>query len=297
MSVPRAAAAELPVSSGLSDYMTLSKMRLNTLVVVTTLGGVWIGSGGTASWSLILQTVIATGLVAVGASALNQVMEIGRDARMHRTMGRPLPSGRMHTAEALSFGVGCSVAGLAWLAASVNLLAMALAAITLLTYLAVYTPMKGRSAYNTLVGAVPGAVPPLIGWAAAGNGLDAGAWVLFAILYLWQIPHFLSIAWLFREDYARAGFVMLPGVDRDGISTGRQAVLHTVALVIVSLFATTTGIAGVVYAVGALVVGGWFAWVALGFARRRSGETARVLLRASLVYLPVLFTLMALDLN
>lgn len=284
---PRAAAA---------DWLVLCKPRLNSLVVATTLGGAWLGSRGQAPAALLIHAVGGTALTACGASALNMVMERRTDALMERTRDRPVPAGRIAPADGVVFGSALTAAGIAWLALGTNLLAAVLAALTLLVYLAVYTPLKGRSASNTLVGAVPGALPPLIGWAAAGRGLDAGGWTLFAVLYLWQIPHFLSIAWLYREDYRRAGLVMMPGVDGDGEAAGRHALHYALALVPVPLFALSAGLAGgAVFAAGAVLLGLGYASAAWTFSRVRTDERARRLLRASLLYLPLLFVLMGLD--
>lgn len=284
-----------PPGASAADWLVLCKPRLNSMVVATTLGGAWLGSGGRAEALLLVHAVAGTALTACGASALNMVLERRTDALMERTRNRPLPTGRLRPAEAVLFGTILSGAGLAWLALGTNLLATALAAATLVIYLFVYTPLKFRSASNTLVGAVPGAVPPMIGWAAAGNGLGAGAWVLFGVLYLWQIPHFLSIAWLYREDYRRAGLVMLPGIDGDGASAGRHSVLYAVSLLPVSLFAFVTGLAGPRYAAGAAVLGLAFIAVTVRFARERTDARARRLLHASLLYLPLLFLCMGLD--
>ena len=296
MSAPPAAgiAVARPRASA-GDFVVLCKPRLNSMVLVTTLGGAWLGSAGTAPASVLVHAAVGTGLAACGASALNMVMERHTDGMMLRTRDRPLPAGRLRPAEAALFGAALSLAGLAWLALGTNLLATALAAVTLLTSLAIYTPMKGRSACNTLVGAVPGAVPPMIGWAASGQGLDSGAWVLFSILYLWQIPHFLSIAWLHREDYRRAGLVMLPGLDGDGGAAGRQAVRYAAALALVSLFVPAAGLAGGAYAAGALLLGAGYVAASAAFSRSRTDGRARLLLRASLAYLPLLFLLLGLD--
>jgi protoheme IX farnesyltransferase len=287
-----AAAARAPIA----DWVALCKPRLNSLVIATTFGGAWIASRGDAPASLLLHATGGTALAACGASALNMVLERRTDALMRRTRERPVPAGRLGAPEAAIFGAVLAAAGIAWLAAATTLLAAALAALTLLSYLAVYTPLKGRSAANTLVGAVPGALPPLIGWAAAGRPLDGGAWVLFTALYLWQIPHFLSIAWLHREDYARAGLVMLPGVDGDGEAAGRHAVRYALALVLLPFLAPTTGLAGgALFAVGAAALGLAYAAAAWAFLRVRSDARARLLLRASLVYVPALFALLVLD--
>jgi protoheme IX farnesyltransferase len=281
--------------SGVADWAVLCKLRLNSMVVATAFGGAWLGSGGDAPAALLLHAAGGTALTAFGASAVNMVMERRTDALMVRTRNRPVPAGRIAPAEGALFGAFLAAAGLAWLALGTNLLATALAAVTLATYLAVYTPMKLRSAGNTLVGAVPGAVPPMIGWAATGRGLDAGAWVLFGILYFWQIPHFLSIAWLYRDDYRRAGFVMLPGVDGDGAAAGRHAVRYAAALVLVSLFVPAAGLAGPLYAAGAALLGAGFLGAAISFARERTDARARRLLHASLLYLPLNFLCLGLD--
>jgi len=281
--------------AGPADYLEVSKPRLTALVLATTLTGAWLGSGGAAAPGFLLQTVLATALVAAGASALNQLAERRADALMRRTANRPLAAGRMQPAEALAFGLGTIAAGLAWLAAATNLAAAALAAFTAAAYVLVYTPLKSRTTLNTLVGAVPGALPTLIGWAAARGRVDGGAWVLFSILYLWQIPHFLSIAWLYREDYARAGMRMLPVVDPAGGATGRQALLHAAGTVLVSLTAFSEGLAGGTYLAGAVLLGAAFLGAAGAFAFRRSDGRARALMRASLLYLPLLLGLMAFD--
>jgi protoheme IX farnesyltransferase len=298
VSAPRAGSADLALEhprAAAGDWIVLCKLRLNSMVVATTFGGAWLGSGGKAPVSLLVSAVAGTALTACGASALNMVLERRTDALMERTRNRPIPAGRIQPAEAALFGAILSAGGLAWLALGTNLLAASLAVLTLATYLLVYTPMKFRSASNTLVGAVPGAVPPMIGWAAAGNGLDAGAWVLFGVLYLWQIPHFLSIAWLYREDYRRAGLVMLPGLDRDGAAAGRHAALYAAALGLVSLFAPAAGLAGGWYAAAAVLLGSAFLAAAVSFARSRTDGRARRLLHASLAYLPLLFLCMGLD--
>ncbi|HEU4395331.1 MAG TPA: heme o synthase [Planctomycetota bacterium] len=294
--VERAGVEAAGARATVGDWVTLCKPRLNAMAVATTLGGAWIGSRGDAPAALLVHAVGGTALAACGASALNMVMERRSDALMRRTRERPVPAGRLGATEAAVFGALLGAGGIAWLAAATTLLAAALAALTLLSYLAVYTPLKGRSATNTLVGAVPGALPPLIGWAAVGRELDAGAWVLFTALYLWQIPHFLSIAWLHREDYARAGLVMLPGVDGDGEAAGRHAVRYALMLVLLPFLAPATGLAGgALFAVGAALLGAGYAAAAWGFLRVRSDARARTLLRASLLYVPALFALLVLD--
>lgn len=282
-------------SSTLADYAALSKPRLNTMVLATTLGGAWLAGGGNAPGLLLAHAVLGTGCVAVGASALNQVMERVTDGRMLRTATRPLPAGRLHPADAMAFGLLAIVGGVLWLAVATTALAAFLAGLTAATYLLVYTPMKARSAGNTLVGAVPGALPPVIGWTAVSGEMGAGAWFLFAVLYLWQIPHFLAIAWLYRRDYEQAGLVMLPSVDEDGSATARHAVTHAVALLLASLFPLPAHGAGTLYGIAAVVLGTGYIAAALYFRARRTDRSARILLRASLIYLPLLFGVLVMD--
>jgi len=275
-----------------ADWLELAKPRITVMVVFTALVGFVTGS--TASpWTLLLAAALAgTGLVAAGASVLNQVMERDTDALMLRTRTRPIPSGRIRPGEARVFGALLTATGLVVLVGLCGPLAAAVALATWVSYLFAYTPLKRRTPLATLVGAVPGALPPVIGWAAARDRLDAGAFVLFAILFLWQVPHFLAIAWLYREDYARAGFPMLPVLDREGSFTGRQAVLHSLALLLVSLAPTAAGLAGLAYAAGALVLGVALTLLALRLARARDLVAARGLFLASVVYLPALSSLL-----
>jgi heme o synthase len=277
-----------------SDFVTLAKVRVNTLVLVTTGLGYLLARRRVEPW-VLLPAIVGTGLVAAGASAFNQIWERDLDARMRRTAHRPLASGRMDLAPALFFATAASVLGIAELALAVNALAAAIAGATLLLYVLVYTPMKRVTSLATVVGAVPGALPPVIGWAAAGGGISAGAWVLFAILFFWQMPHFLSIAWLYREDYGRAGFPMLPVVEPDGASTGRQAALYALTLVPVSLALSALGVTRAAYSAGAIILGAAFTGAAVAFAWRRSARTARWLFTASIVYLPALLLLAFFD--
>ncbi len=276
------------------DFLELTKPRLSSFVLLVVALAAWLGSAGTISPATLLLAVLGTGLVAGGANALNMVLERDLDARMARTAGRPLPSGRLEPAEAACFGAAITALGLLLLAGTTPLAAL-LAALTSASYLLVYTPLKRKTTLNTHIGAVPGALPALIGWAAARGTLDPAAWTLFALVYLWQLPHFLAIAWLYRDDYARGGFRMLPSADPDGIATGRQAVLGAAALVPASLLPTLAGLSGAAYFAGALLLGAWFVRRAVAFALRRTGTTARGLLRASLVYLPAILALMFLD--
>src|SRR6059036_619209 len=240
----------------LADYWTLTKPEVNFLILITTFAGFYLASPA-SHWRILLlfNTLLGTMLVASGAGTLNQYIERRFDAQMRRTAGRPLPAGRIHPSLALWFGVVLSIAGGFYLALLVNLPASVLALLTLGTYLLLYTPLKRKTPLCTLVGAFPGAVPPLIGWAAARGGLNGEAWVLSGILFLWQFPHFLAIAWMYREDYARAGLLMLPVVEPDGRLTGQQIVVYTLMLLPVSLIPGALGISGKIYLYGALVLG------------------------------------------
>lgn len=295
--LPRATSRVLavPASTRATDFVALAKPRLNFLVVVSALAGYVMAGGDTFDVLRVLCTVIGTGLVAGGASAFNQIIERDADALMKRTQLRPLPDHRLQFGEALVFGCALSLAGLLMLAAGANVLSAAVAFTTLVIYAAVYTPMKRRTSFATVVGAIPGALPPVIGWTAAQNSIDLGAWVLFGIVFLWQLPHFLAIAWIYRDDYARAGFPMLPVVEPDGRSTARQAVLYAVAVLPLSLAPTLVSMTGTTYFVGALALGVLFVWLALRFAASRSIPDARRLFFGSIIYLPLLWVLMIAD--
>jgi protoheme IX farnesyltransferase len=275
-----------------TDFVALAKPRLNLLVVASSLAGYVMGGGDTSNAVLVVFTVVGTALVAGGASAFNQVIERNPDSLMRRTRMRPVPDGRLQPGESLVFATALSVFGLLTLAAGVNLLSAAVALTTLLTYALIYTPLKRRSSFSTVVGAIPGALPPVIGWAAARDGLSNGAWVLFGIVFLWQLPHFLAIAWIYREDYARAGFPMLPVIEPDGRSTARQAVFYCAALLPVSLAPTLLGMTNTAYFVAALVLGLLFLGLTLTFARTRALVDARRLFFGSIIYLPILWILM-----
>lgn len=286
-------AVALPAARGrASDFIALAKPRLNFLVVVSAVAGYVMAGGDTSNAVRLMLTIVGTGLVAGGASAFNQVIEREPDGLMRRTRMRPVPDGRLQPGESLVFAAATSLAGLAILGAGVNLLSAAVALATLLTYAVVYTPLKRRSPLSTVVGAIPGALPPVIGWAAARDSLSQGAWVLFGIVFLWQLPHFLAIAWIYREDYARAGFPMLPVIEPDGRSTGRQATLYCAALLPVSLAPTLIGMTGTVYFVGALILTLLFLGLTLRFARTRAVPDARRLFFGSIIYLPLLWILM-----
>jgi protoheme IX farnesyltransferase len=288
-------ASVLPLArASAADWLELTKPRITLLVVFTALVGFVTATSGSPWTGLLLAALSGTGLVAAGASVLNQVMERATDGLMHRTQGRPIPAGRIRPAEAGLFGTLLTLAGLAILATLCGPLAALVAFSTWASYLFVYTPLKRRSHLATIVGAVPGALPPVIGWAAASGSLEPGAFILFAIVFLWQIPHFLAIAWLYRDDYERGGFPMLPVIDREGRLTGRQAVLHSVALLVVSLAPVAAGLGGTLYLAGALVLGVGLTLAALRLARARDLAAARVLFLASLLYLPALTSLLLL---
>jgi heme o synthase len=285
-------------SNVLLDYWELTKPEINLLIGITAAAGFWIGSPAVSPhfpWMPFLHTLLGTVFVASGAATLNQLMELQYDAQMRRTARRPLASGRIAPSHALWFGVLSSVCGVVYLAISTNALASLLAALTLLSYLFLYTPLKRIAPLCTLVGAVPGAAPPLIGWAAACGHLDAAAWVLFAIVFLWQFPHFMSIAWMYREDYGRAGYLVLPASELRDRFVAWQCLLPALGLFVVAIVPALRGQSGVVYFAGALVLGGVFLYYSARFALQRSVASARQLLFASILYLPVLFALLALD--
>ena len=276
----------------IGDFVALTKPRLNFLVVASSAAGYYLGAPTPLDWTAMMFAVAGTALVAGGAAVLNQVYERDTDALMRRTRMRPLPDGRVAPPDARMFGFTLSVAGLALLAAWSNILAASLALATLIIYLVVYTPMKRRSSLATLVGAVPGALPPLIGWAAARGHVSSGGWALFAIVFLWQIPHFMAIAWLYRDDYSKAGFPLLPVKEPDGRRTGQQAVVFAMALLPATLVPAVVGISGFVYAATAIVLGGALVWLAVRFAHLRSDAAARQLFLGSITYLPLLWAAM-----
>jgi protoheme IX farnesyltransferase len=279
----------------LSDYLALTKPRVTLMVLITMVFGFYLGAQGDLNWVLLLNALLGTALVAGGTSALNQYAEREVDAKMRRTQNRPLPAGRLRPGEAFIFSATISVAGLILLALTVNLLTAFLAALTLGSYVFIYTPLKQKSSLSTMIGAVPGALPPLGGWAAARGELGVEAWVLFAILFLWQLPHFLAIAWIYREDYRRGGLPMLTVVDPDGESASRQILTNCLALLPVSLLPTLVGISGPLYFIGALLLSLMFLACGIAVMVYRSNLSVRRLLHASLLYLPVLMALMALD--
>jgi heme o synthase len=288
----------------MKDYIELTKPRITWLILMSTgigyyfglpkAGGWWAFASG-IPWLGLLHTILGTGLIASGTAALNQWYERDADCRMRRTADRPIPSGRVTPPRALVFAVALSLAGFADLWLGVNLLAALLGLFTLLSYLFLYTPLKSRSWLSTTIGAFPGAMPPMIGFAAAHGSITSEAWVLFAILFLWQFPHFYSIAWMYREDYARAGIRMLPVVEPDGRSTARQIVLYGLALIPVSLVPSILGMSGRIYLVGALLLGLYFLYSGVRVALDRTILRARNVLMVSVFYLPLIYGLMLLD--
>ena len=280
-------------------YLELTKPRITWLILMSAGIGYFFGARTSDAvswhWIVLLHTIIGTGLIASGTAALNQWMERNADAKMRRTQGRPLPSGRLTAPKALLFGVTVSLAGFAELALAVNLLAAMLGLLTLSLYLFVYTPLKQHSPHSTTLGAIPGAMPPLIGYAAASGTLNADAMILFAILFLWQFPHFYAIAWMSREDYERAGIQMLPVVEPDGESTARQIFLYSLVLLPISLIPSLFAMTGNLYLAGALAVGSYYLYSSTRVRFHRTRQQARRVLLASIVYLPVLYGLMLID--
>jgi protoheme IX farnesyltransferase len=290
--------ASVPIATGrraaslLSDYIALTKPRLNGLVVATSAAGYYLGSADAPALAPMVQTVVGTALVASGSAALNQVLERHTDALMRRTRLRPLPDGRVSAFDAVVFGLALSALGIITLALAANLLSAALALITLIVYVVVYTPMKKRSDLATIVGAIPGGLPPLIGWAAGHGSLAIGGWALFAIVFLWQIPHFMAIAWLYREDYGRAGFPMLPVIDPAGRLAGRQALLYACALLPVSLMPPVLSMTSTTYFWLVLALGAAMIALAWRFSAQPTESTARGLFFGSIIYLPLVWAAM-----
>ncbi len=275
--------------------MQLTKARLSALVVVTTAVGFIMASAGSIDWLRLLWTVLGTTLAAGAASAFNQLAEVRRDGLMSRTCTRPLPSGAMSPAHSFVFAMLLAFGGIACLMVMVNPAAAGLALLTLLIYLFAYTPLKTRTSLNTLVGAICGAIPPMIGWVAATGTLDYGAWILALLVFVWQIPHFLALAWLYRKDYERGGFAMLPVVDPSGRLTARVVVLMTLVLLPLGVAAALSGLAGWLYTFGSVALGLWMLRLGLRLHAQRSDSNARRVFVASLVYLPALLCLMVID--
>jgi heme o synthase len=287
--------AELTLTSRANAFITLTKPDVSFLVLITSAAGYYMGARGPLNWLHMLHTVFATMLIAAGTAALNHYIERDSDRFMRRTAGRPLPTGVVQPREALLFGIALSVAGAIDLYFVGGLLPCALGVATSLSYLLAYTPLKKRTVWATFVGAFPGAIPPMIGWAAATGSLGRGAWLLFAILFIWQFPHFHAIAWMYREDYARAGILMLPVVDRDGSRTFRQIIGFAAALVLASLLPALLGMAGVLYFFGALIVSTALVQVAVWAASSKSNARAKWLMHATVLHIPLLLALMVYD--
>jgi heme o synthase len=287
--------AELTLSSRANAYVALTKPDVSFLVLMTTAAGYYMGARGPVNWLHMLHVVFGTMLIAAGTAALNHYIERDSDRYMRRTASRPLPSGVLAPREAFVFGLALCVGGAADLYFSAGLLASALGVATSLGYLLAYTPLKRRTVWATFVGAFPGAIPPMIGWVAATGSLGWGAWLLFAILFVWQFPHFHAIAWMYREDYARAGILMLPVVDPQGTRTFRQIILYAVALVGVSLVPAMVGLAGILYFFGALVISTALVQVCLWASSKRTNARAKWLMHATVMHIPLLLGLMVFD--
>jgi protoheme IX farnesyltransferase len=293
--VSTARTAELTLSSRASAFVALTKPDVSFLVLMTTAAGYYMGVRGPVNWLHMILTVFATLLIAAGTAALNHYIERDSDRYMRRTASRPLPSGVLQPWEALLFGGILSLAGAVDLYFTAGPFAAALGIITCLSYLLAYTPLKKRTIWATFVGAFPGAIPPMIGWVAATGTLDRGAWLLFAILFVWQFPHFHAISWMYREDYARAGIMMLPVVDREGKRTFREIILYASALVGVSLLPAILGLAGVLYFFGALVTSTAMVQVCIWAASNKTNVRAKWLMHATVIHIPVLLGLMMYD--
>jgi heme o synthase len=276
-------------------YVALTKPDVSLLVLMTTGAGFYMGVRGPLDWLKLVHTVFGTMLIAAGTAALNHYIERESDRRMRRTASRPLPSGLLQPAEALWFGVALAIAGAVDLWLVGGWMTSLLGVVTCLSYLLAYTPLKKRTVWATFIGAFPGAIPPMIGWAAASGGLDKGAWLLFLILFFWQFPHFHAISWMYREDYARAGIQMLPVVDRDGTRTFRQIIITAGMLVGVSVLPAVLGLTGVLYFFGALVLSTALVQVCLWAAAEKTNVRAKWLMHATIIHIPVLLGLMVYD--
>jgi protoheme IX farnesyltransferase len=290
-----AVAAAAKTHTRVGDFVSLTKPRLNFLVLLTTAAAYSLGARPEATIVDLAHTLGGTFLVAGGAAALNQVWERTTDRLMRRTERRPMAAMRMTAAEGIAFGTALTIAGAAQLAYFVNPLSAGVALFTTASYIFFYTPLKVRTSLSTLAGALPGALPAVIGWAAATNTLSIEGWVLFGIVFMWQMPHFLAIAWMYRDEYARAGMPLLPVIEPDGRSTGRQAVLYTAALIPLSMMPTGVGLATPWYLVGAIALGAILMVLSLEFSVKRDIATARRLFFGSIIYLPILWALLVFD--
>lgn len=288
-------AEEVPLRSRVvADVAELVKARLTLLVLVTTAVGYYLGAGIPIDRAGFFHAVFGTALAASGAAALNQWWEHGFDALMLRTKSRPIPAGRMQPRDAFIIGTGLAVAGVVYLAVTCNWLSALLGAVTIVTYVFAYTPLKRITTVNTLIGAVPGALPPMIGWAAASGNVEGPAWSLFAILFCWQMPHFFAIAWMYREDYARGGFRMLSRDDESGVRSASQGVLFCMLLLIVTGVPAYLGLTNLIYLPVALALGGWFIVMAMRFHQKKTFRAARALFVTSIIYLPLLLLALVL---
>jgi protoheme IX farnesyltransferase len=285
----------IPLRGVLILLAELTKARLTALVLITTLTGYFVARTGSGDWLSGLHVLVGTGLVAAGAAGLNELWERDLDGKMERTAGRPQPSGQIEPGVALALGLVSVLGGLSYLAILLNALTAWLGVAAVVSYVLIYTPLKRRTTLNTFVGAIPGALPPLMGWTAARGEIGTGGMALFGILFFWQIPHFMAIAWLYREDYARAGYRMMPVVDSKGWATGLSALLSAALLLATSLVPATVGLASPFYAIGALVLGCAFLWTTLRFTMDTQRACARLVFLASIIYLPLLLGLLMFD--
>ncbi|HEX8398362.1 MAG TPA: heme o synthase [Pyrinomonadaceae bacterium] len=279
----------------LAAYVVLTKPRIALMLVITAAAGFYLGTANRFDWLLFLNSMISIALLAFGVATLNQYLERDTDLLMKRTAIRPLPSGKLSSAQALVFGILLCFAAEIYLAVFVNFLTAILGLTVIVGYVLLYTPLKTRTTLSTLIGAFPGAMPPLMGWTAAANEVSLGAWALFWTLFLWQFPHFLAIAWMYRAEYKRAGILMLPVVEPAGKITAKQIVIFAVLTLLISLAPFFLGLAGLFYLIGAALLGAWFLFAGIDFARTKSDEKARRLLKVSVMYLPLLFGLMVLN--
>ncbi len=279
----------------LSAYFELTKPRIAFMLVLTSAAGFYLGTSKGFDFVVFINAMIGITLLAFGVATLNQYLERRTDALMERTARRPLPTSKITPGEALVFGVAqCATAEL-YLWFLVNGLTAVLGLVVIVGYVLLYTPLKTRTTASTAIGAIPGAMPPLMGWTAAANAIDLNAWTLFTLLFLWQFPHFLAIAWMYKDQYAKAGILMLPVVERDGRVTARQIVVFTMMLVPLSLTPFFLGLTGIIYLIGAALLGGWFLWASVSMAKAKTVEKARKLLMVSVIYLPLIFALMVLN--
>lgn len=290
-----APAVRISIASRISDFVELTKARIAVMVLATVAAGYFLGAAGRVDGAVLLAALVGTALVAAGSSVVNQIHERDIDGRMHRTSNRPLPAGRISVLEAWSFAGLLTFSGLSLLIVEVNALTAALAALSFVLYAWVYTPLKQRTVLNTAIGAIPGALPTVIGWTAAGNGLSANAWLLFAILYLWQFPHFYAIAWIYREDYARGGLRMLPTSELGQRTVGLQSVSYCLALLPASLLPAAFSSVGTTYLAVAMLMGLYYLGFAIAFSLRPRDKAARSLMVASLVYLPMVLGALMID--